>query len=405
MLYPQFKQFRALPYVDATGRARHHLIDVATGRLSTAGGLYAAYLSQQYSPNTVRNQLNQLSHLFSHGEAVGLPVEQRLLRGEGFEPREVRGFVEDLKGYRDTAGERLKTGTVQAVLTSCRRTSVFFLEQFHMPGGDLQTRRERLAAARAYEIASWEGATPRGGTAPLSTAPDLTTEQVEAIENHLLPESRVAAGEREEVAHRDYLIWLLTFRMGMRIGEVLALRLEDCPTGPNGVLRIVRVEDRGQAYRDPRAPHAPRPKTLGRELRVLDRVPVLPQVIAQYTSQHHYHRVRRGSVTVRGWNHDHPFLILDHTSGQPLSCQGAQYVAARVARCVGFPFHWHLARHAFFNRYYKEIATKDNFNALLTDMCYWGGWSDERSHSIYIRSALRERACELRREQQSRLGQ
>lgn len=53
--------------------------------------------------------------------------------------------------------------------------------------------------------------------------------------------------------------------LGLRIGEVLALRLEDCPARIRPTFKIIRIEER-EGSRDPRSKRPARPKTLGREL-------------------------------------------------------------------------------------------------------------------------------------------
>ncbi len=94
------------------------------------------------------------------------------------------------------------------------------------------------------------------------------------------------------------------------------------------------------------------------------------------------------------------FLILSHQhdKGVPLSIASLQGVAAAIRIGSGVEkFHWHLGRHAFFNRAYASIIDfkeKDSelYNDRLRDLVYWGGWESEQSLQLYINRARRHRA-------------
>jgi hypothetical protein len=73
----------------------------------------------------------------------------------------------------------------------------------------------------------------------------------------------------------------------------------------------------------------------------------------------------------------------------------ADKIAQSIKKATGVDFHWHLARHAFFNRAYSAVVDVENptvKDARVADLVVWGGWEDPESLGIYSRRARRERA-------------
>jgi len=188
-------------------------------------------------------------------------------------------------------------------------------------------------------------------------------------------------------------MWRLTIEYGLRIGEILALRVHDCPANPGDALKIVRIEDRDHG--DPRGTHSPRPKTRGRSLGSIFPNSRFPQLFWEYSSKYRFiwanslDGSRRKSLNIR-----HPFLLIAR-SGLPLSRAAANKASKRISATTGIKFHWHLGRHAFFNRAYTAVSQLDDEADRITrldDLVYWGGWKDPNSLTIYTRRARRRRA-------------
>ncbi len=79
----------------------------------------------------------------------------------------------------------------------------------------------------------------------------------------------------------------------------------------------------------------------------------------------------------------------------PLSMQCAQRRAAFIRAETGVDFHWHAARHSFFNRAYVLMdAIEDPLKRedKRQGLGYWGGWSSEDSLDIYTATARRNKA-------------
>lgn len=388
------KTWKVVTHSDGKGRARFLLLRKATSWISIAVNLYESHLvSVGKSHNTCRNRLMDCSYLYSWAEEVGLDIDKFFLCGRGLEVREIRRFAHWLKHeYTGSQDEPLSAGTVGNILNSCSKFSQYMYEQYF----EVESGVDRAAALSLLlerHNADWSSVTPSADVS--SEAPDLTDEEIERIEAALHPEGRTDV--HPDVAVRNYLMWRLTSKLGLRIGEVLALRLRDCPSGPTVPLRIVRIAERGRDYRDPRTPYAPRPKTLTRDLN-LHEDPVLPPLLTRYLSMRQ--NLAQGSGD-RMPGHD--FLIVSHSTGQPLSTSAAQRIAAQVAEMSGMDYHWHLSRHAYFNREFEKIADANNYAALRDALQIKGGWSNPKSLDIYTRRVVRERAQGSLKGYQSRL--
>lgn len=382
-----------------SGKARHLLVSKVTHRVSVALGVYESHLvSGNKPPNTRRNRLMDCSYLYSWADEVGIDVDQRLLSGAGFEVREIRRFAHWLKyEYIGKEDEALSSGTIGTILNSCARVSAYMYEQY-LEVDDTTDRAAALLTLLANDKANWSSVVPPSEDD--SEAPDLTDEEMARIDAAIHPELRRSVSVAASI--RDYLMWRLTSRLGMRIGEVLALRLCDCPARPGDPLRIVRIEDRGKAYRDSRTPYAPRPKTKTRDLNLAED-PELPGLLLQYLATRQSVVKTDISDGPRAEVPDHGFLIVNHVTGQPLSSSGAQRVAEQIAISSQVDFHWHVGRHAYFNRQFALIADAPNYGALRDVLQYKGGWGNPKSLNIYTRRVVRERALGTLATYQSRL--
>lgn len=355
-------------------------------------GLYEAHLqSIGRSPNSIRNALSNTSYLHVWGQQNGVDVESSFLSGECLMARDIRAFTHWLRyTYLNRHGDKLSIDTVRSIIAAARAMTTYFVQQYYTPQSGRNERASRIALVIKSQQDVWTSVLPR--THRLPVAPDLSDEEIATIDGWLDPARRIESGVRPEVAARDQLIWRLV-RVGLRIGEVLALRVGDCPQLRGELLDIVRIEERGQAYTDPRLPYAPRPKTLSRELGVHLYDAELPYLLARYISHHRCARRQIGQNLFIDWELGHDFLIISQNSGQPLSIWTAQDIADQISNGTGVKFHWHVARHAFFNRRYAEIADLPNYPALRTDLLYWGGWRNPQSLDIYTRRAVAARAA------------
>ena len=327
--------FRLAPALDKQHRARYVLTRRADAYPSVIGGLYEAALSNRYdSPKTLYKRLGGLVYLLTWAEETACEVERRFLAGTPLETRHISGIAMWIESRftRDGVMPRAKRLTFNSILDAVRAAEAWFLSNAYRASDPARSGIEidRLLAGQTRIWNRW-----KRRNAGINEAPDLSDEVVAKIEAYVRNSAR--APNASHNALRTYLIWRLTMEYGLRIGEVLALRIQDCPRHPGSLLHIVRIEDRDS--RDPRGIYAPRPKTLGRSLGTIHSNTMLPHLIWDYVSAHRFSLKKRpDGTTRRSPRVPHPFLLVSE-GGAPLSQASASKAAQRIATEVGIPFH------------------------------------------------------------------
>ena len=387
--------YRRVPAIDRLGRGRYQLTHRITLKPSIAGGLYESAMSMRFdSQSSVYHRLGGLSYLLTWAEDASVDIERCLLAGIPLSSSQVNSFAHWLERRFTDNDEltRIKRRTFNGILDAVRLTERWFLNFGHFC--DNPTERaleiERIVSGQSM---SWEQV-KRRGIGP-EESPDLTDEHLQSIE-HILREAAVSLNASHS-DQRTYLIWRLIREYGLRIGEVLALRIEDCPRNAGDPLKIVRIEER--KFIDPRGVYAPRPKTRGRSLGTLFTPSRFPTLIWDYVSKHRQITKKNFDGTLRKTPAvPHPFLLVNG-KGAPVSRGETNRAARKISNAAGIPFHWHLVRHAFFNRAYEDIASlsdESDRTTRMDDLVYWGGWSDPSSIAIYTNRAKRLRAEEAK---------
>jgi integrase len=372
---------------------RHFLINRKTNIPAPAASLYEVNLSQSSdSYNTPKTALYNIAFLYSWAIDQDIDLDQLLLCGRGLSRPQIRSFVGWLRRRAKTHGGGMplsKRRSINAKLTACATACVWFINQFaNRSGLDFGSAEIELMAqsqARAWSDAKLKS--PKNGVAP-----DLSESEIATIEAFLNPYNH-RRPISNDLAFRDYLIWRMAIEFGMRLGEILAMRTSDCPTRNAPYFRVVRIEERGENYHDPRK-EPPRPKTLSRDLGFLYQQTRFPSLASNYITEHRLPWISHKGKRIRKLILSHEFLITNNR-GHPLSIRSAEKIAKDIREGTGIDFHWHLARHAFFNRAYSDIAGiehQDTYQAKFDDLVWWGGWSDPTSMAQYIRRARAERA-------------
>ncbi|WP_172327302.1 site-specific integrase [Mangrovicoccus sp. HB161399] len=353
--------------------------------------LYAAHLqAMSVMGNTARKELESAAFLLSWAAANAPDLCLRLARGQPPTLTQCRAFAAWLKarsGIGRTAIAPAAAGTFNATLRGARRFSQWAFSEGNAGNAHAMTRA--LDAHRRI----WRQVKPLY-VAKEDFAEDLEDAEIREIET-VLARAAASGGPDSRVAARDYLMWRMAIEYGLRIGEILALRLEDLPSRTQDWLKIVRIEGRGNLF-DPREPRAPKVKTLGRDLGCYFRNSRFPQLFSLYQSSHRWvWASRKSGARYQKTRFAHPYLVINATDGMPLSMQSAQRRAAFIRAETVVDFHWHAARHAFFNRAYvlmdgikDPLERKDRRAGLV----YWGGWSSPDSLDIYTATARRNKA-------------
>lgn len=390
-------------FVLENGKVRFVAQDIETHQPLIALSIYEAYLSKKHSShNTVLTIIQKLSYLMTWAKQSNIKIDAILLSGEMLEPWQVNAFGSWLSHRiklhsRNSATEL----NINPILNRTSRVFQWFAEQYV----SLSCRAsERAIHLQKYKDSIKQSfAEQQVSVRKQSFADDLTDEEISKIEQFLLPENRLKNFPKLSRAQalRDYLIWRLVIEFGLREGEILALRLEDCPHQHQNYINIVRIEERGSDYLDPRGAFAPRPKTLSRELGFCYIDSPIKKLINEYTTKYRRRKIlEHGRKTFKHIIDSPAFLILSHKhdTGSPLSISALLDIAAEIRRETGIEhFHWHIGRHAFFNRAYADILDHKEIDGEkhkkdITDLIYWGGWESEESLLLYINRARRERA-------------
>jgi integrase len=384
----KYRMYRVTPFV--YGKSTRFIFqNFETMEPSVAVSIYEPYLThKKNSGNSVKDELTKLASIFTWGYQEQVNIDEFLLNGLAPSPSQVRHFCHWL--YELVDDQVIGLNTYNKTLDFTATMFCWFISQygtFH-GSGNIHHENRALVINEIRDLFRIEKKRSR----KLQVAEDLSEEDIAAIEKFLKPANRQDVSI--EVANRDYLIWRLAIEFGMREGEIRALRLEDCPHRQQDYFKIVRIEERGPDYFDPRGVSAPRPKTLSRDLGyVLDNSPI-PKLLGNYISTYRYRTVKRNGKVVREPILDHHFLVVNYfrKSGSPLCSSGIQKLAQTISMSTGVRFHWHLARHAFFNRAYSAIVGHKDLSGRLMDLVYWGGWSSDNSLQIYVNRAKREHA-------------
>jgi len=379
------------------GQPRYIFQNALTCEPSVSVSLYEAYLSQKGgSSGSVKNILDRLVYLFTWASHQGVHIERLLLNGLAPQPAEVRAFAYWLSQLKssssnpDKASEPITLGTYNSALDAGASIFAWFITQFGaFEGGENFQTLERVKVADSVKEL-FRSQKKKNHKKPF--ADDMSEEDIAAVEKYLKPANRVDVDKA--IATRDYLLWRLAIEFGLRQGEMLALRTCDCPHARQNYIKIIRIDERGANYTDPRGAYMLRVKTLSRELGFALKDSPVPRLIGNYITEHRCRMVNRNGKSMKQPILDHDFLIINNfrKDGRPLSRSGMQKLAQSIALNAGVKFHWHLARHAFFNRAYAGLMSQPDLKERLIDLAHWGGWEDEKSLRLYVNRARRERA-------------
>jgi len=393
----------SLSRINNNGEVRFIVQNTQSYDIPISISLFEAYLSNKHrSYNTVYSKLYNILFIFAWAEKNNMSLDSILLEGECLEPRQINDFAHWLKtiSKKRDINKNLSPSHINIILSQTRSMFNFFADQY--------LQMDCYGSERAIKIRIYKDSIKdqfKNHKIKVKVKPksgDLSEEEITIIEKFFKPELRIKREPNisRAKALRDYLIWRLAIEFGLREGEILAMRLDDCPTRSNNTIKIVRIEERDTNYVDPRQNYAPRPKTLSRELGFILNNSPIPRLIMEYTTKFRKRKVIKNGKSSYQWIMDKPaFLILSHhlDKGDPLSISSLQDIAEVVRNKTGIDFHWHLTRHAFFNRAYGAIADlKNSDNGLyqdrLLDLVYWGGWESEQSLQLYINRAREDKA-------------
>lgn len=348
-------------------------------------------LRSRLSANSLSKSLQVIGLLWQWAVQHGIPLQARLITGEGLSPDEIasqlypwlrrdfksRGAVRRLVVAPTTVAQRL-----QVVMQFIRWHVEGAMGRLPIGSRELTDIRQRLATIQ-HTIAT---AGPRRA-APVHHASPLSEERV----NRLLSICRPGNDEnpwKVPYQDRNYVIVLVLLLLGIRRGELLKLRVADCVL--SGAIPEVRVERSPDDARDPRR-NEPQVKTESRQL-PCDRA--LAGLLNAYIC-----RTRRA---IPGSDKS-PFLFLGR-NGMPMSLARVNGLLTQVgaAHAEFRDLHPHCLRSTCATNF-RAQALRNGLDEERVEkhMMYFFGWRSSESIRPYVWHAIRRESGEFSLEYQS----
>lgn len=214
-------------------------------------------------------------------------------------------------------------------------------------------------------------------TTLVSDLNDSELERFTAIISYRNPN---AYGVNEHVRFRNYICAMIMLRYGLRMGELLSLRVEDIVMGRISEIRVVRRPD------DPKDPRKPRPKVkrLARQLPIDE--PNFAKELSEYIDLH------REAMMEAGDADDHDYLIVSD-EGAPLhpNTLGQYFRILRGRHPTDLPENLtaHMLRHTFstrVERHLREQGVKEQKRKEI--LAALRGDSSTESQDVYVRQEV-----------------
>jgi hypothetical protein len=374
--------------------ARHMLVAVHTYVPLLSVSVYEVSYSMgnRRFKSSIKTLLYHVAFLFSWARLNNIDIEMMLLKGHGIDFKNVRRFSRWLEKIilPPANGDQINR-YVTKVLQSCSSFTLWFVENFTpLVSFQIDSNISYMQLVESHKKA-WSDVMIGGKQDAI--AQDLTDDELCLIEKFLKAKLK-DANKNQGLQLRNYILWRLLLRFGLRIGEALALRLEDLDlTGEHPSLEIVRIDERGMNYVDPRIPNNPLVKTYGRLLYFAPDDLDIIEYIEEYVSKYRVKPNKRGNGSTVYLGHD--FLFVTHGSsnkGSPLSNSSAYKLSKDISSSGVVIFHWHILRHAVFNRLYEAASLLKNNATQIDHIVYMGGWGSPNSLRRYAKRAIRDLA-------------
>ncbi len=231
-------------------------------------------LSRRYlSPNTLIRNLNELSGLYEWLEKESIDLDSRIKSKQLFNEAEVKGgLVEYLRRSHEKRRKVIKM-TIAATNFNQRLTTV---RQYLMWYIDVVIGSVAYSSNAYQQIL--DNKERLGGfleTSFINSPPSnrsqrkgLNPNETESLIYLLNPETGNGFGRSPTIQHRNYILVMIMLYYGLRVGELLSLRVEDIQIG---AISSIRVERRPPDVMDTRKPR-PQIKRNGRVLAIDDPV-------------------------------------------------------------------------------------------------------------------------------------
>lgn len=330
------------------------------------------------STNTLLRNARELDILVSWLHDSGINIVERIRSEWNFTEAELKGsLVERLRHSvkrseaHDALSLQQRLVPVAPETFNQRLTTIkaFFAFSFDLEIEQLSSKdrmRERLQKHKDKVDQTFSRAFVAEYGSSTALVKDLEDDQLESFKRIVSYDNPDAYGVNEHVRFRNYIASMIMLRYGLRIGELLSLRVEDIFFGRISEIGVVRRPE------DPKDPRRPRPKVK----RLARQLPLDEPNFARELSD--YIEIHREAMMEAGDADDHDYLIVSD-EGAPLHSNSlAQYfriVRARFPDDLPSTLSAHMLRHTFstqtdrqlFDDGYKEEERKQILAGLRGD--------------------------------------
>lgn len=326
---------------------------------------------------TLRDNLYAIRRLYNWAaHEAQIPLETELLQGETLSPRQ----LEDL-GVHLRASSRARK--VPVVSPNTVNKALYAIEDFLLWAWDHATYRQPDAQHTRRYMLRFQLTEAlhslRYPNYPSRRYMPLSDTEVRAIRMTLAPSlqpngSQVFPGTFSATnALRNWLMVEMALELGLRIGELLKLRLDSLPRGTQRLLLVRRYPD--DLY-DTRT-HEPAVKTAERGLPLSEAL--LNTLRAYVTGKPPLGRLAGKS----------PYLFVTD-EGNALSHGRANDILRVVSERSGVsPLSWHRFRHTWAEHMAAYLLNVPNG---LDQLTYLGGWTNPQSPQRYMQNAVAAQA-------------
>lgn len=359
------------------------LFDGATGQPLFDPLVYVTTRLRGRAANTIHQHVVALARLLAFCGERRIELPERVRSGRLLALHELDGLFGAIGTPKGRGGSKSPQRALSRVTSANRLRAIRAylswlttrrLHQLAHEGADYG----RYQIARDRFIAEFDARLP-SVRVNASTKSGLTPRERERLLDAVDPSSRANPWRRSSARSRNGLIVRLLYELGVRRGELLALRLEDF-NARESRLGIVRRPD------NPKDPRRKQPVVKTAE-RVLQLSSGLAEDLLQYV-------LRDRAPLVKG---RHGFVFVATRNGAPLSASGLDKVFTQLRTVKGLPrsLTSHTLRHDWNDRFSatadeKRIAAGDEMRLRK----YLQGWRWDGSAQRYNRRHIVKRANE-----------
>lgn len=367
-----------IPLVLTTGERLPCLVYTATWLpVKLATRWVVSHRRQWVQSATLRDNLYAIRRLYNWAaHEAQIPLETVLLQGETLSPRQ----LEDLGGHLRAASRARK---VPVVSPNTVNKALYAIEDFLLWAWDHATYGQPYAQHTGRYMLRFQLTEAlhslRYPSYPSRRYLPLSDTDVRAIRMTLAPHSPPNGSSvfpktfSATNALRNWLMVEMALELGLRIGELLKLRLDSLPRGTQRQLLVRRYPD--DLY-DTRT-HEPAVKTAERGLPLSEAL--LSTLRAYVTGKPPLGRPAGRS----------PYLFVTD-EGNALSHGRANDILRVVSERSGVsPLSWHRFRHTWAERMAVYLLDVPNG---LDQLMYLGGWTNPQSPQRYMQNAIAAQA-------------